>query len=95
MLQHKGTYTDQDVRFGMNLPYIEYCGQGCSWYGHILSFLLARASIRVHMDEEAARHMNNDGVLEVRFTVTDAEFEELRSALHETFLHYGHFSDGA
>jgi hypothetical protein len=47
MLQHKDEYSAQDIKLGMNLPYIEYCGQGWSWYGHIQNFSLKRNCVKV------------------------------------------------
>jgi len=37
-LQHKAVHDDKDSKFGTDKPYIQFCGQGWSWYGHILSF---------------------------------------------------------
>lgn len=85
MLQHKKQHDEQDVKFGMNKPCIEYCGQGWSWYGHILSFLLLRDHVCIRMDGEAAAHMNNDGFIEVTFDLVEAEFANLRYAMHTTF----------
>jgi hypothetical protein len=44
MFQQKSGYEEQDVEFGMDKPYIEYCGQGWSWYGHHLKIELATES---------------------------------------------------
>jgi hypothetical protein len=85
MLQHKQVYDDQDKRLGMDQPYIEFCGQGWSWYGHILSFQLFRDRIQVSMDNKAACEMGNDGLMEVTFAVEDDEFDTLRGALWTTF----------
>lgn len=95
MLQHKAKYDRQDVEFGMDKPYIEYCGQGWSWYGHIVSFRLARDHVRFRMDGEAAAHMRNDGQIEVTFQLDEAEFENLRSAVHATFKGQPYFTDEA
>ncbi len=95
MLQHKEEHDAQDVKFGMDKPYIEYCGQGQSWYGHILSFGLSRDRIRIRMDEEAAAHMRNDGHIEVTFELGEVEFAELRSAVHATFEGQLYFADEA
>lgn len=85
MLQHKDEYDEQDVEFGMDKPYIEYCGQGWSWYGHILSFTLRPNGINVLMDAEAADRMQSDGRIEVNFNLSSDQFQELRSALQRTF----------
>lgn len=93
VLQHKEEHNEQDVRFGLNLPYIEYCGQGWSWYGHILDFTLHRDRVNVQMDAEAADRMQNDGHLHVQFSLSDSEFQELRSALQKTFAGHAYFHD--
>jgi Immunity protein 10 len=93
MLQHKAEHDAQDVKFGMDIPYIEYCGQGWSWYGHILSFGLSRDRVCIRMDEEAAAHMRNDGHIEVTFQLSEVEFANLRSAVHATFKGQPYFAD--
>lgn len=95
MLQHKEPYTKQDIKLGMDKPYIEYRGQGWSWYGHILKFELHRDRVRVQMDEEAARHMDNDGAIEVTFSLSDSQFAELRAACQQTFRGCSYFTDAA
>jgi len=85
MLQHKERYSEQDVKFEMDKPYIEYRGQGWSWYGHIEQFELHRDRVRVKMDDAAASHMGNDGSIEVEFTLNRDEFSQLRRALRGTF----------
>jgi len=47
------------------------------------------------MDEEASLHMDSDGHIEVTFSVSDAEFSTLRSALRATFHGYPYFADEA
>ncbi len=95
MLQHVAEHDEQDKKLGMNKPYIEYCGQGWSWYGHIQSFNLSRDRIRVQMDCEAAAHMRNDGDIEVIFELNESEFEELRAAVRTTFDSQPYFTDEA
>ena len=95
MLQRKDQYDEQDVRFGMNLPYIEYCAQGWSWYGNILSLTLRSNSVTVRMSAEAAERMQNDGEIEVQFNLSSAQFQELRSSLQQTFTGYAYFHDVA
>lgn len=85
MLQHKDEYDEQDVKFGMDQPYIEYSGQGWSWYGHILCFTLRPDGINVQMDSEAADRMKSDGKIEVNFNFTSTQFHDLRIALQRTF----------
>src|SRR5687768_12024024 len=85
MLQRKSEWTKQDVRFGMDKPYIEYCGQGWSWYGHIESFELFRNHVLVRMDQAAASHMGNDGIIEVGFQLTEPRFAQLKHAMEGTF----------
>lgn len=85
MLQHKDEYDEQDVEFGMNEPYIEYCGQGWSWYGHMDRFTLMRDRVEIQMNHAAASHMGNDGHIEVGFSLSDQEFDRLSVALQRTF----------
>jgi len=95
MLQHKHVHDEQDRRFGMDKPYIEYCGQGWSWYGHVISFRLQRDRVQVVMDHEAASHMGNDGRIEVVFNLVDEQFLALRSALQKTFVGCSYYADEA
>lgn len=76
-------YSKQDIKFGWDKPYVEFCGQGWSWYGHMNQVELERGMIRVTMDGEAAEHMQNDGIIEVQFNLADLEFSRLRSTLQE------------
>lgn len=69
----------------MDDVYIETCGQGWSWYGHVDSFELFDDRIRVQLDAEAAHRMADDGVVEVGFDLTDDERAALRAALRKTF----------
>ena len=95
MFQHKEEHSEQDVKFGMDRPYIEFCGQGWSWYGHMRKVELERKVIRVLMDAEAAQHMQNNGIIEVQFSLSDTKFTELRSALRRTFSRVGYYTDAA
>jgi hypothetical protein len=93
MFQKKqGNYSRQDIKFGWDKPYIEFCGQGWSWYGHMNAIELEREIIRVAMDREAAEHMHNDGVIEVKFRLTAPEFDRLQSTLQEIFNGLEYFS---
>lgn len=91
MLQHADHHTKQDVRLGMNQPYIEYCGQGWSRYGHIEHFELLRDRVKVQMNSAAASHMGNDGLIEIEFALSDFDFACLRAALERTFHHQAYF----
>jgi hypothetical protein len=93
LLQYKASYDAQDVKFGMDKPYIEICGQGCSWYGNIVEFQLSRDRVTVQMSADAAQHMGNDGAIEVTFVLGEEDFAQLRSALGETFKDAGYFRD--
>lgn len=93
MLQHKDHYTEQDRALGMDQPYIEYCGQGWSWYGHIQSFQLHRDCVVVQLDMEAASHMKNDGAINVGFKLDDGEFNQLRQTLRRTFRDRHYFTE--
>ncbi len=91
MLQHQDEYDEQDVELGMDQLCIEYCGQGWSWYAHILSFALHRDHVRVQMDAQAAQEMDNEGLLEVRFDLAQAQLH----ALQRTFVGRSYFHDRA
>ncbi len=85
MLQRRNRSSALDARSGMDQPYIEYCGQGWSWYGHIECFELHRDRVRVELDREAATHMRNDGRIAVGFALEDGDFSRLRQALARIF----------
>jgi hypothetical protein len=85
MLQLGLSQTKQDVEFGMDKPYLEYCGQGWSWYGEIELFELFRNRVVATMSPRAASHMKNDGVIGAEFDLGEAEFCELRRSLERTF----------
>lgn len=91
MLQHQEGNREQAVEFGMDKPYIEYCGQGWSWYGHIEQFELFRDRVKIRMDGAAASRMGNDGFIEVAFSLDQQEFDQLRQALRRTFHECGYF----
>lgn len=95
MFQRKqGSYSRQDIRFGWNHPYVEYCGQGWSWYGHMERVQLGAEGVRVTMDAEAAGHMHHDGVIEVGFDLSDGDYARLRSTIREIFHDVAYFEDG-
>jgi hypothetical protein len=85
MVQHKDDYDEQGVKCGMDQPYIEYCGQGWSWYGHILSFTVRPDGISVQMDSEAADRMQGDGKIEVQFDLSSTQYHDLQIALQRIF----------
>jgi hypothetical protein len=95
MFQHKAQYTAQDVKFGMAKPYVEYCGQGCSWYGEMEAVELLADRLRVRMSKVAADHMENGGLLEVSFELGESEFGQLRNALKRTFDDQPYFVEPA
>ena len=95
MLQRAERFTDQDVQFGRADVYIECCGQGWSWFGHILSFELLRDRVHVHLDGVAAKEMHNDGHLEVAFAMSDDRFVELQQALSQIFDGYSYYKTTA
>jgi hypothetical protein len=91
MLQRPYTYSKDAVQWGQDKPYIEFCSQGQSWYGHIESFRLLRDRVLVRMDQTAASEMRNDGNIEVIFDLDDKRFAELKRALHNTFQDVSYF----
>jgi hypothetical protein len=93
MTQRKHTFTDQDVRLGMDDVYLETCGQGWSWYGHIASFQLFDDRVRVQLDEAAARRIDGDGVIEATFDLTKEKRAALRTALGKTFAGRVYYTD--
>ena len=52
-LRRKNHFTARDHELGMADVYIEYCGQGMSWYGHIDSFRLLKESVEVQLSAAA------------------------------------------
>ncbi len=91
MFQRAYEFTEGEILFGQDKPYIEYCGQGWSWYGHILSVKLQRESISIQMDKEAASEMDNDGQLEITFNLDDRESQKLERALENTFEGFDYY----
>lgn len=91
MLQAAQTYSEEDVRLGMNDIYIECCTQAWSWYGHILSFVLSETSIELRLDREAAERMGNDGCFVVTFSISEEERMTLRSTLRHVFNGRGYY----
>ncbi len=94
MLQSKDSYSAEDRRFGFDQPYLEYCRQGWSWYGHIESFALLRDRVLIQMNGVAAQRMQNDGALEIRFNLDEERFDRLRVALERTFRNVAYFRAG-
>ena len=91
--QKQEKYSKQDIKFGWDKPYVEFGGQGWSWYGHMNGVELEREMIRVAMDGEAAEHMKNDGIIEVRFHLSGPEFAQVQSTLQEVFKGVEYFSN--
>jgi len=95
VLQRKDEFTEQDTSFGWDNVYIECCGQGWFWYGHIVSFELLPERVRVQMDAEAAKDMRDDGHIEVTFELSAERFAELQRALSEVFDGYSYYKETA
>ena len=93
ILQHKNEYDEQDLRLGMNEPYVEFCGQDWSWYGHVDSFVLMRDRINIRMNSVAADRMKNDGDIQVQFAIDDHSFSDLGSALRIVFRGQSYFTE--
>jgi hypothetical protein len=91
MLQRANSYDAQATELGLARPYLEFMGQGWSWYGHIISFELFTDHIAVQMDEVAAKEMESDGAIRVRFNLSREELEALQTALDRTFAGEGVF----
>ena len=93
MLQRANQVDEQDRLLGFNDVYIECCGQGWSWYGHISRFELYREKVMVTFDEEAAARMRDDGNVRVDFQVDEPTFRQLQSALRRVFDGFEYYSD--
>jgi hypothetical protein len=89
----KDSFSEDDIRVGMDDVYLETCGQGWSWYGHIRSVESARNRLRVQLDAEAAAEMGDTGAIEVTFDLADSSFENLRTALRRVFKQRGYYSE--
>ena len=85
MFQRADEYDEQDMALGMDEPYIEYCGQESSWYGHMHAVILHPNRLSVQMDAEAAMQMDDDGQIDVRFNLTPERYAQLQQALRTTF----------
>ena len=94
VLQSRDTCSAEDRRFGSDQPYLEYCGQGWSWYGHIESFELRRDRVLIQMDHTAAQRMRNDGAIEITFQLDEEQFDRLRAALERTFKNAEYYRAG-
>ena len=86
MIQRAHSYSEQDIRLGVNDVYIETCGQGWSWYGHIESFQLFPDKVTVQLDAEAADRMRDTGAIEATFDLPPEKLAELRAALRRAFF---------
>ena len=92
-LQRADTVSDEKRRWGMDGVYVECCGQGWSWYDHIVSFELARDRVRAQLDSEAADRMRDDGRIEATFSLSDDCFVQLRQALRDIFRERDYYMD--
>lgn len=94
MLQAADKYSAEDVRQGMDDVYIECCGQGWSWYGHIEAFRLNRTHIDVQLDVEASNRMRNDGRFVVAFSMGEEEWGRLQGVLRQIFVGRAYYEEG-
>lgn len=85
MFQAKDEYDKQDIKLGMNDIYIECCGQGWSWYGHIVSIVLTPKTITVQLDNEAADEMSNNGLIQINLLIEQSEISKLKSEFSNIF----------
>jgi hypothetical protein len=95
IVQRATEYSEQDKRLGMDDVYIETCGQGWSWYGHIESFRLCPKKITVQLDGEAAARIGDTGAIEASFSLSPEEFANLREALRQAFSGCPYYSEAA
>lgn len=95
MIQRQLEPSDDDIRLGMSDVYIETCGQGWSWYGHIDLFKLRPDGIEVKLDSAAAAELGDDGAIKVSFKFKKDEFSKLRAALYRAFEGRPYFSEAA
>ena len=93
MLQRARDFSESDRKLGQDKPYIEFCGQGWSWYGHILSFCLSPASVVVQLDESAAKEMRGDGLIEIGFDLEKKSFENFQAALRRVFEGFDYYQE--
>lgn len=93
MIQRAREFSNEDVRLGMNDVYIETCGQGWSWYGHIVAVELLKGMIKIQLDAEAAARLDDNGLLEVSFHVPEDEFTHLRASLRRAFVGRTYYSE--
>jgi hypothetical protein len=91
MLQRKKLFNARDHELGMADVYIEYCGQGMSWYGHIDSFRLLKESVEVQLSAAAAAEKQNDGKVVVSFNSN--ERTKLQTAFREVFEGRAYYTD--
>ena len=95
MFQREERPSADQVRFGMADVYVETCGQGWSWYGHIESVRLTRTSIAVQLDAQAAHEMRDTGYVDVTFELAPDRFHALREALRTVLRGRDYFVDAA
>src|SRR5216110_3447359 len=95
MIQRQIEPSDEEVRSGMNDVYIETCGQGWSWYGHIESFKLFPGRIEVELDAAAASEIGEEGSVQVSFELPTERYVALRAALRRAFDGRSYYSEAA
>ena len=95
MVQRQLAPSEKEVHFGMNDVYIETCGQGWSWYGHIDRFTLLPDRILVQLDATAASEIGDDGSIEVSFQLPPQRFATLQAALQRAFRDRAYYTEAA
>lgn len=85
ILQRSYHFDDQDAALGMNDVYIERNSQARSAYGGITHCDLKRNQLLINLDSSTARELGGDATYEIRFSLDDQAFEELRSGLTRLF----------
>ena len=95
MFQREDKPSAEQVRSGMTDVYVETCGQGWSWYGHIESVRLTRTSIHLQLDAKAADEMRDTGRVDVTFDLAPDRFEALRAALRTVLKGRDYYVDAA
>jgi immunity protein 10 of polymorphic toxin system len=95
MFQRDQTPSPDQVRHGMDDIYIETCGQGWSWYGHVRSVHLSRTGITVQLDAAAAAEIGDNGRIDVTFDLGANGFDALRTTLRRVFTGRAYYTEAA
>ena len=95
MFQGDDAPSADQIRLGMTDVYIETCGQGWSWYGHIESVNLSRTGILVQLDAQAAGELRDTGLIEVTFDLSPSHFNVLRAALRKVLKDRKYYNEVA